>query len=329
MMTYPLLFSCLVLLPGTAMSLRAPLPLTVTRASQQQTLLASSSPRLAVAQHHSGHMAAAGHSICGVAAPSWGTRASAPQMRLRTELVAAVATSPAFLAADAFGFLLKAGWRLALAAGIGLALKPTIKDIYNSRMIRKYTSQLKPAHLRLCGFLTFAPLARRAMFLFMKKYFPGVNMNKRVRLGGSRGKLRGRGRGDADGGGKASDGGGGKGGGGEGGGEGGGGEGGDGAAGGNGGDAGGCGGKGGSGGGHIKLLIDPLMLEERSHGGITLIFTDSGSQAVAPVASWLSLSSTHEVGSRFGCRRLVNSSYETTWSYVPRVSRSSALPLGR
>ena len=112
-------------------------------------------------------------------------------------------------------------------------------------------------------------------------------------------------------------------------GEGGGGEGGDGAAGGNGGDAGGCGGKGGRGGGHIKLLIVPLMLEERSHGGITLIFTDSGSQAVAPVASWLSLSSTHEVGSRFGCRRLVNSSYETTWSYVPRVSRSSALPLGR
>ena len=111
-------------------------------------------------------------------------------------------------------------------------------------------------------------------------------------------------------------------------GEGGGGEGGDGAAGGNGGDAGGCGGKGGSGGGHIKLLIDPLMLEERSHGGITLI-CDSGSQAVAPVASWLSLSSTHEVGSRFGCRRLVNSSYETTWSYVPSVSRSSALPLGR
>ena len=122
-----LLVFLVTLLPGTAMALRPPPSWPVTRAWQQQTPPANILPT--TAQHDGVRMAAAGNYFM-VAAPSLHTRAAAPRMRLRTELVAAaaVAINPAFLLLDAFGALLKIAWRVALATAFWFALKDTIKE---------------------------------------------------------------------------------------------------------------------------------------------------------------------------------------------------------
>ena len=245
-----LLICCLIVLPATAMILHTP-PSSI--ATHAYTPLRSSSPWLRTVPHNF----LIKHQLLR-------TRASAPQMRPQTELMAAaaaVAMNPAFLALDGLAALLKMAWRLAVAAAVGLALKPQIEDILKSRIVSKYTSQIKlnRQQLKIVLAIFFFPVASRylrkavglvvAQVPYLQRFTQHAQNSGRMGRRGARGGSRPKrldpndinpGGGDG-GGGNGGDGGGGAGGGGDGGGgDGGGGEGG-------GGDGGGLGGVGKSG----------------------------------------------------------------------------------
>ena len=188
-----ILFSCLVvLLPGAATSW------AVSGAWQQQPPLANSLQRPTAAQHHCWpmhgsttagmRMAAAGP----VAAQSLRTRAPAPQMRLRTDLLAAAAAAMnplavvAFPALDALAVLLKLAWKVAFwAAFWQVALKPVFGDLVSSVLrrlaITKVVRALRPSHLAVIFGLCLYPYATRALRAVVSRLLlllPGENPSR-------------------------------------------------------------------------------------------------------------------------------------------------------
>jgi hypothetical protein len=153
----------------------------------------ANSLRLA-AQHHV-QMAAAGHDFL-VTAPS--LRTAAPHMRfssaeLNTGAVflalflpqciphtAPASMNPAFLALDALAVLIKVAWRLAVAAGLGLAFKESgiIQDFLNVPFITKYARRVRLVHLKLLVWVAFYPYAFRAVRLVLARIFPRFDATK-------------------------------------------------------------------------------------------------------------------------------------------------------
>ncbi len=160
-----------------------------TRAWQQQTPRATLLPQLAAAQRHGGRLGAAAPYTCRKAflpVPPLRPRASAPQMRLRAELVAAAtaATDPAaFLALDALAVLLKVAWRLAAAAAIWFAIWPVFKDDPRFRPIANYVRKINPRAWKLLFVAVFYRKGMMALRLVGERLFPGADFSRFSRGG--------------------------------------------------------------------------------------------------------------------------------------------------